>query len=552
MPRDGSGVYTQPFPEVIEGTTIESVKYNGNVNDVEQDLNTPRPIVAGGTGANNAADAMNNLGGEGSKIQVTNYDSHNFTAGSFYSLASATAPPVAGHAFAGICYPAVVAGVATSDMFVEVRDRDEPNQPGSQYVRQKKAGVWSGWQKAEGTAMGGTPPAAPANGMFWWDPTRGKLFVFYSDPNTSQWVEAVATPDMNPDDFVRIDVPQNLTEAQKIQARDNIDAAPIDALAYNGMQVNGSMEISQENGSTGITVSNTTKYIVDGWLVSSLGVQVVTGVQVAGGYSKALQVWVGTVNSVPAAGDAVYISTRIEGYRVARLQWGTAGASPITIAFWVYAARAGAYSGAVANAAFNRSYPFPFTVNAPHTWEYKTVSIPGDTTGTWAKDDTSGMSVIFTMMAGSTYLGTAYTWTASGKLGVTGMINTGVAATTDQFQITGIVVLPGIEAPSEPRWPLIMRPYDQELVTCQRYWSKSQARLQSYCLAGQNFMMTVPFPVQMRATPTMDISGVSSVNLSFGPGITTPADNTVITIYATALAAGTANWACTWTATARL
>jgi hypothetical protein len=111
-------------------------------------------------------------------------------------------------------------------MFVEVRDRDEPNQPGSQYVRQKKAGIWSGWQKAEGTAMGGTPPLAPANGMFWWDPTRGKLFVFYSDPDTSQWVEAVATPDMNPDDFVRIDVPQTLTEGEKAQARKNIYAAP--------------------------------------------------------------------------------------------------------------------------------------------------------------------------------------------------------------------------------------------------------------------------------------------------------------------------------------
>ena len=82
--------------------------------------------------------------------------------------------------------------------------------------------------------------------MFWWDTTRGKLFVWYSDPNTAQWVEAVAMPDMNPDDFVRIDAPQTLTETQKTQARSNIYAAPFDAMAYNGMQINGSMEVSQE------------------------------------------------------------------------------------------------------------------------------------------------------------------------------------------------------------------------------------------------------------------------------------------------------------------
>ena len=181
---------------MVEGTTIESAVYNGYTADITIDLNTPRPISSGGTGANNAADAMAALGGEGSKIEVTNYDSHAFTAGSFYSKASASNPPVAGHAFAGICYVAVVSGVATSDMFIEVRDRDEATQPGSLFVRQKKNGTWSGWLKAVGTTTGATPPAAPTDGMFWWDPTQGKLFIWYSDPNTAQWVEAVATPDL--------------------------------------------------------------------------------------------------------------------------------------------------------------------------------------------------------------------------------------------------------------------------------------------------------------------------------------------------------------------
>jgi hypothetical protein len=470
MPRDGAGVYTQPFPEVVEGTTIESVKYNGNVNDVEQDLNTPRPIVAGGTGANNAADAMSNLGGEGSKIQVTNYDSHNFTAGSFYSLASATAPPVAGHAFAGICYPAVVSGVATSDMFIEVRDRDEPNQPGSQYVRQKKAGVWSGWQKAEGTAMGGTPPAAPANGMFWWDPTRGKLFVFYSDPNTSQWVEAVATPDMNPDDFVRIDVAQTLTEAEKTQARSNIYAAPFDALAYSGMQINGSMEVSQEFGSTSIPVAGSKK-ILDGYIAVLAGAGASAATQqitsAPPGISNSLVFQCTTANPLSGAGDIQFIYQPIEGYRWSRLGFGAVGAQPVTVSFWVTSNVSGTMAVSLRNGVGDRSYVTDVSVVAS-VWNYRTVTIPGYTLGTWEKGNLAGATLSFCFGSGSTFKTAANTWTAGNFLATPATSNFFVTASNAVY-LTGVVVLPGIEAPSAERSPLIMRPFDQELVTCQRY-----------------------------------------------------------------------------------
>jgi hypothetical protein len=256
MPRDGSGVYSQPYPNVVEGTTIESVVYNGYTADVTIDLNSPRPISSGGTGANNAVDAMNNLGGEISKIQVSNYDSHAFTAGSFYSLAGATSAPVAGHAFAGFCYPLVIAGVATTDMFIEASDKDDVGQPGAKWVRQKKANVWSGWQKATGAASGLLPPSPAPDNTLWWDPTRGKLFIRYNDGDSVQWVEAVAVPDIDPNTFVEIagdimtgpltlsgnavnalhavpkqqlegsavryDIAQTLTSAQQKQGRDNI------------------------------------------------------------------------------------------------------------------------------------------------------------------------------------------------------------------------------------------------------------------------------------------------------------------------------------------
>ena len=261
------------------------------------------------------------------------------------------------------------------------------------------------------------------------------------------------------------------------------------------------MDVSQENGATAITVSNTGKYILDGsWVLAAHGSHTAIGQQsssTASGFLNSFAVFISVANTSPGATDDCTIDTRIEGYRVARLAWGTSGAQPITLSFWVAAARAGNYSGAVVNGAANRSYPFAFTINAASTWEYKTVVIPGDTTGTWAKDNTKGMQIYFAMMAGSSRQAAAGAWVAGDYRGVTGTIN-GVAATSDVFQITGVVVLPGIEAPSAARSPLIMRPYDQELLTCKRYWQRQVLGIDFQAsINGQIDVQTIEF--QMRS-----------------------------------------------------
>jgi hypothetical protein len=102
MPRDGSLNYHAPFPDVAPDTTIASTVYNGFVNDIVQEVNTPLPVSRGGTGGTDPASAMANLGGELFAQVVTNYDSFAFQPGSFHSLGSATASPVATHAFSGI------------------------------------------------------------------------------------------------------------------------------------------------------------------------------------------------------------------------------------------------------------------------------------------------------------------------------------------------------------------------------------------------------------------------------------------------------------------
>jgi hypothetical protein len=152
MPRDGSNVYHRPpGTDGIPNYTIESAKYNSYVADVEQDLNTPRPIVAGGTGATNARDAMTSLQGDLAYQVVTNWDSFPFVSGSFYAASSASGTaPVAGHAFVGWCYtsdPAVTppALPASNNLVIEARDQNDTIVPGKLYVREKKAGMWGAW-----------------------------------------------------------------------------------------------------------------------------------------------------------------------------------------------------------------------------------------------------------------------------------------------------------------------------------------------------------------------------------------------------------------------
>jgi hypothetical protein len=158
MPRDGSNIYHQPFPNVTPGLTIESAVYNGFTRDIENDMNTARPIVAGGTGATNADAALVNLSGEKAKQVVTNYDTFAFIAGSFVS-AAATASPVGGHTFVGIAM-----AIGSTDMYLRATDLSDPNE--TVYTRFKQGGIWAAWKREGATAAGGVGISDPAIDMF--------------------------------------------------------------------------------------------------------------------------------------------------------------------------------------------------------------------------------------------------------------------------------------------------------------------------------------------------------------------------------------------------
>lgn len=394
------------------------------------------------------------------------------------------------------------------------------------------------------------PPATPKVGSLWWESDSGNLYIYYNDGDSSQWVIATSIPDVGAyiaksgdtmtgqlklvtppiaandatskayvdtgdSGSVRWDAAQFISATSQQQARSNIYAAPFDAMAYSGMQVNGSMDVSQDHGTAAVASG----YIVDGWAMSRVGSMVVACAQGAstsppGIYNQIYQT-VSTAQTSLGASDASSFYQPIEGFRVMRLAWGTAYAQPITIGFWTAHHRTGTYSVAVRNKAQDRTCIAQYTQNAPDIFEYKTVTIPGDTGGVWATDNTVGIYLVFCIAAGSSRTtATIGSWVAGSFDAGTGQVNA-VAATSDAFRLTGVVVLPGTQAPTAAQSPFVMRPYDQELVLCQRYWEKNTnyatpANTSGYSpgmiVSGPNAVATcvhhVRFSVRKRATPT--------------------------------------------------
>ena len=333
-------------------------------------------------------------------------------------------------------------------------------------------GVWAS-AGASGYTASATAPVSPTPGDYWYDLTTGILAIYVNDGNSSQWVQ-VAPGTADTTAYVRTDITQVFTPAQQSQGRGNIYAAPFEAMSYLGVQTNGAMEVSQERA-LGDASTPSLSYLVDGTIFdfdSSTGL-VANATQVADGppgFTRSIKISVTTGLPTLAANTTCRFLHRIEGYRLAKLSFGTANARPLSIGFWTKIHRPGKYSGTFRNRVAARSYTFNFTQNVADVWEWKTIVIPGDTTGSWEIQESAAMNVSFVMAAGSNYITPTPNAWASGNFLVTSDSINGVAAAGDSFQITGLIILPGLEIPTAAQSPFIMRPFDQELLTCLRYY----------------------------------------------------------------------------------
>jgi len=263
---------------------------------------------------------------------------------------------------------------------------------------------------------------------------------------------------------VTISTAQNTTFAQTINAPNTF--------GFKNRVINGNMTISQRivANSTTPTVNGT--YTLDRWIsyisqASKFSVQQdAGGVTPPPGFTDYLGVTSLAATSL-GAGDFFTVGQNIEGYNMADLDWGTANAKTATLSFWVRSSLTGTFGGAFRNQAASRSYPFSYTISAANTWEYKTIVVPGDTTGTWEKTTGNGCHIFFSLGMGSSGSGTAGAWAASSFASATGATSV-VGTNGATFYLTGVQFEIGSTATS-----FDYRDFATELTRCQRYYEKS-------------------------------------------------------------------------------
>jgi hypothetical protein len=324
--------------------------------------------------------------------------------------------------------------------------------------------------------------------------------------------------------------------------------------SFKNRIINGEMDIDQRNAGASVTPAAST-YTLDRWRFgcpsAKMSVQ-----QNAGGVTPpdGFRNYIGVTTTsayTPAAAEAFTIAQFIEGNNVADLMLGTANAKTFTLSFWVRSSLTGLFGAAFSNDnGGNRSYPFSYTISAANTWEFKTVTVTGDTSGTWGTTNGAGLGLFFSLGVGSNFVGTAGSWVAGDFRTTTGATSV-VGTSGATFYITGVQLEKGSTATS-----FDYRPYGTELALCQRYFIAFTNTLfggaNNRIATGSGASTTIvrfgfPFPVAMRSAPSVTMSGTPRAEAGSAISITS-ASSAGMNIYgagidcsaASGLTAGTA------------
>jgi hypothetical protein len=284
------------------------------------------------------------------------------------------------------------------------------------------------------------------------------------------------------------------------------------------------MVIDQRNNGASVTPNVT--YTLDRWKAGNTQTSKFTVQQNAGsvtppaGFSNYLGVTSSSAYSVTST-DEFAVFQPIEGFNFSDMAWGTANAQTVTVSFWVRSSLTGTFGGALNNSALNRVYPFSYTVSSANTWEYKTVTIAGDTTGTWVGATNGvGVYVQFGLGAGSNNSKTAGSWQAGYASSATGAVSV-VGTNGATFYITGVQLEKGSTATS-----FDYRPYGTELALCQRYCYQvtSVGGTDGFvryavgeCISTVVLDSVIPLPVQMRITPSLTTPAASQFAATGSP-----------------------------------
>ena len=282
--------------------------------------------------------------------------------------------------------------------------------------------------------------------------------------------------------------------------------------------INGAMVIDQRNSGASITPADGA-FSVDRWkysLAQSSKFTTQQSTTAPAGFSNSILVTSSSAYSLLSS-DNFNVIQWIEGYNTADLGWGAVGAQTITLSFWVRSSLTGTFGGSIVNNNQNYSYPFTYTINNANTFEYKTITIPGPTAGTWSNTTTTrNIGVWFSLGVGTTGSGTAGTWAASGYYSATGATSI-VSNSGATWYITGVQLEKGSTATS-----FDYRSIGTELALCQRYLPAITATSANE-IFGSGMVNTpsecryfIPFQVTPRVSPTgVTVPVVASFNVDW-------------------------------------
>lgn len=278
--------------------------------------------------------------------------------------------------------------------------------------------------------------------------------------------------------------------------------------------INGDMRIDQRNFGASGTVSSSQAYTVDRWVAQNytdgtMTYQRVTDAPV--GFTHSLKFTTTATDTSLAAGQYAFTLQKIEGYNVADLAFGTSAAKTLTASFWVKSSLTGSFSGVLVNLNFDRSYAYSYTINAANTWEYKTVVIPGCTTGTWQTDNNGSFQFLFGLGCGSTYTGSAGSWVSTGLLAATGQVNV-LATSGATWQITGVQLENSPTATAFDYHAIGL-----DLYLCKRYFqrSPSEGRPVGSMNGSTTGLYGFVWEVEMRSAPSIQFYGGGTAGGNF-------------------------------------
>jgi hypothetical protein len=299
------------------------------------------------------------------------------------------------------------------------------------------------------------------------------------------------------------------------------------ATSFKNRIINGAMQIDQRNAGASVNIPSGGVYTLDRWSAQASQSSKFTVQQGGGnstitgqGFNRLLQATSSSAYTL-GAGDYFQIQQYIEGYNIADLAWGNSSAKTVTLSFWVYATIAGTYGMFLVNDVPNRVYPTTYTVNNANTWEQKTITIAGDTSGSWQQTNSTGVRIAWTLGYGSTYTGaTPNAWATlvnnyvpSGCVSLVGTSGAVLAITGVQFEVGSFAT--GFD----------YRSIGTELALCQRYFIKTNpdnasrsGGLWGSMYTTTNASLAGTFNAVMRAAPTFTRGGtqdswyISSIN----------------------------------------